>query len=182
MGKRCEGRKAKRLSLTAIVSLCVFTLLGGCGSGGDPDHGNSSYAIEHGETVHDCLLKIGGATFVQAPNRIPFFWRAKKSNGVIEAGSAYDPQQGLEIHLLVPKVGGAKRWMLWYSQPPSSSQSILEITSRWALWYKLPPSDPHKNDRFDKHLHRNYVVSVVRPAPRFRREARHCVKFPSTAG
>lgn len=173
-----------RLSATTITSLCVLTLVvgaGGCGSREGQVRGNSSYAIEHGETVHDCLLKIGGASFVQAPNRIPFFWRAKKSSGVVEVGSAYDPQQGLEIHLLVPKDGGAKRWMLWYSQPPSSSQSIFEITSRWALWYKLPRSDPHKNDRFDKHLHRNYVVSVVRPAPRFRREARHCVNFPLTA-
>lgn len=176
-----EGAKRRRLSLAAIAGVCLLVIMAGSGCGeGATAKGPTSYAIEHGETVHDCLIRVG-VTFAGSPNGIPFFWQAKRSGGVIQIGYALDSRQGLEIKLLVPKEGGAKKWMLWYSQPPSSSQSIVEIIKGWARWYRLPSTDPEKNERLDEHLHRNYVVFREEPTAAFRKKARHCVDFPLAA-
>lgn len=169
--------------LASVVGLCILVVAAGagCGGGSSSAEGNSSYAIEHGETVNDCLVRLG-ASFAEAQDQISFFWQAKKSGGVVQVGSAYDPQQDLESRLFVPKEAGTEKWMLWYTQPPSSSQSMREMISRWELWYRLTPTDPGKNDHFDRHLHRNYVMWIIEPTRDFRKEARRCVRFPLTAG
>jgi hypothetical protein len=178
-----QAKRRNRLSAASVACLCSLAIAtgSGCGDGSEAHKGNSSYAIDHGETVHDCLVYVGAA-FAGSPDAVPFFWQAKRSGGVVRMGSAYDPRQGLKIKLLVPKEGGAKKWMLWYSQPPSASQSIRQIIENWARWYRFPPTNPEKNERLDKHLQRNYVIFRDEPTPAFRKEARRCVNFPLAAG
>jgi hypothetical protein len=131
------------------------------GGGGKPD----SYAASHGEAIQDCLVEVG-VQFAVAPRDIAFFEDAREAADVAEGGSAYDSVDKETVRLLIAKKGGAREWMLWYSQPP--------------------PSSPQSPVYVVHHLHAQgaassrpvFVAFKVKPKFSFRKEIRRCVRFP----
>jgi len=154
------------------VALLTAVLATGCGTdtestgaeeGGKPD----SYAVAHGETIEDCLIEVG-VQFATDPHDIAFFEDARKGADVGEGGFAYDAIDKVDVRLLVSKREGAKRWMLWYSRPPSSSLGPEYVAHHLGSPAETASSAPV------------FVAFKVKPKFSFRKEIRRCVRFPLT--
>jgi hypothetical protein len=119
----------------------------------------------HHETVQDCLIEVG-VQFAVAPRDLAFFREARGAGDVVQIGSVRENQDDVVVRLLAARNGGAARWMLWYSQPPSSSKSPEEIINHPAGQEGGLYSPSH-----------TYVAFKVKPKLSFRKEIRRCVGF-----
>jgi hypothetical protein len=153
----------------AVVALLVALFSTGCGTGGEATGGEEkekpdSYAVAHRETIEDCLIEVG-VQFAVVPHDIAFFERAQRADDVTEGGSAYDDMDEVDVRLLVSRRGGAKEWMLWYSQPLSSSRSPEYVVRHLDSQRAAASTEPV------------FVAFKVKPKFSFRREIRRCVRF-----
>jgi hypothetical protein len=137
-----------------------------------------STAVEQGESIHDCLSAFA-IPIATDPQNISFFKKAMKAGNVVEIGSAYDPLEDVLVRLFAPRHRGAGAWMLWRSQPSSSSISLEDIVRLRADYYTLDEADPRKTHT--RYLERNFVYIEFTPNLAFRKLLRRCVRFPLAA-
>jgi hypothetical protein len=140
----------------------------GCGSDREARTDASrldSPTASHHETVQDCLIEVG-VQFAVAPRDLAFLREARGAGGVVQIGSERENQDDVVVRLLAARNGGAARWMLWYSQPPSSSRTPEQIIDN--------PAGPEGGVYSPSHT---YVAFKVKPKSSFRKEIRRCVNF-----
>ena len=166
-----DARTRAWLRRAAAATLLVSFLSTGCGGTGDETASQEgkgkpeSYAVAHGEAIEDCLIEVG-VQFAVLPHDIAFFEKARAAGDVREGSSAYDSVDKVAVRLLVAREGGAKQWMLWYSQPRSSSRSPEYVVRH------LHPAGAAGSSR------PAFVAFALKPKFSFRKEIRRCVRFP----
>lgn len=165
---------------SVVATLLVALLLASCGGG---DTGETTQAektakpkllpgqVSLDETVFECLTEVG-AFLAIAPRDIAFFRKAKATNDVVQVGEEHDRRDGVIVRLLASKRGGTKEWMLWYSQPSSSSLDPESIV-RQEIDPNVMGFSPEEHP---------YVAFEVKPREYIRREIHRCVEFPLAMG
>jgi hypothetical protein len=165
----CDNRQPRAwLPPTTTAALLLVLISIGCGTGGATTPGKEakpdSYAVAHGETIEDCLIEVG-VQFAVLPRDLAFFETARAAGDVAEGGSAYDDLDKVPVRLLVSRKGGAKDWMLWYSEPSDPSRGP-EYLVRHLKSLRAASAAPV------------FVAFKVKPKLSFRKEIRRCVRFP----
>lgn len=162
------SRQRSWLRLAVVPALLLALFAAGCGAGSKADGGQepgkpASFAVAHGESIEDCLIEVG-VQFAVLPHDIAFFEDAQRAGDVSEGGSAYDNVDKVDVRLLLSKRGGAKKWMLWYTQEPSSRSPEYVLRHQEAA--RAASSRPV------------FVAFALKPKFSFRKEIRRCVRFP----
>jgi len=172
----CSARSRWRLALCVAAFLALVTLAG-CASGDTETQKAAEKEkllpgqVSLDETVYECLVEVGVQVAV-ARRDLAFFRDARAARDVVQIGEEEDHQDDVVVRLLASRGGGAREWMLWYSQPASTSLNPEEI-----LRLPLGPTDtgfsPAENP---------YVAFKVKPKESFRKEIHRCVEYPLDAG
>lgn len=174
---RGEGRAASRAAAALCLLLAAAPLAAGCGGGSGGGVGPSRQVPETlhaGESLYECLTRVV-VQVAAHPRDLGLLREARKGGGVRQAGTATDPREGLEVGLLVPREGGAKRWVLWYLRPSGSGRELGEIVQVRSRWYDLPAGDPGRPD--PGALERYDVMFKLRPTAADRQAFQRCVSF-----
>lgn len=162
-----------RSGLRIAVGSLVLLLLSGCGEGGEESSEQRPLPgqVSLDETAFECLTEVGVQLAI-APGNLAFYKEAKAAGDVVEIGEEHDHRDEVVVRLLASKRGGPKEWMLWYSQPPSSSETPESIVDN-----RVDPSTMGFSPATDP-----YVAFKVKPKYVFRKEIHRCVEFPLDAG
>jgi hypothetical protein len=157
------------------VLLAASVMWIGCGDGGEGEaetNGRESPVVQK-ETIRECLEAAAVQT-AAAQRDLGFFWNARRAHDSALVGSSHDESDNVDVRLYTGK-SGPQEWMLWTSQPASSSLTIPEIVHLRERYYSLDVGSPWKTAH-EHYVQRAYVAFKLKPGPRFRKMVRHCLE------
>jgi hypothetical protein len=163
-------------SIGASVFIAAGLTWTGCGDGaesGAETSGRKAPVVQE-ETIRECL-EASAVQTAAAQADLSFFWKARRAHDVTPADSARDDSDNVKVRLFTGQ-GGPQDWMLWASQPASSSLSIPEIVHLRERYYSLEVGDPWKTAH-EHYVQRAYVAFKLKPGPHFRNMVGRCLEL-----